>query len=258
MVRAALLVAALALMAHAQTEEDCKRRVAAFTFNDNVFTASQAKEACRAENWLTWFYLADRPMYNEWVAKEQMGLGVDEVLAHAKLRACLKAFMYTEFSAENLIFLDELGLFRTIASRDVRAQKACELWTTFVAETAKTQVNIGAPTRVAIGTSLSQCPAPGAYRDAIKADVFDAAETDIISLIRSDTFRRFIKSKQFQECVHKGVVDKEIRNYAAIQGLFCQEEENAYATRSPEKKAQVQKLVRAYWDRKCKTDPRIR
>jgi hypothetical protein len=258
MMRVALLVAAVALAAHAQTEADCQRRVAAFTFDDNVFAASQAKEACTAESWLTWFYMADRPMYNEWVAKEQTGLGVDEVLGHAKLRACLKAFMYTEFNAENLIFLEELGLYRTIASRDVRAQKACEMWTTLVAETAKTQINIGAPTRLAIGASLSQCPAPGAYRDAIKADVFDAAETDVIRLIRTDTFRRFLKSKQFQECVHKGVVDKEIRNFAAIQSAFCQEEENAYAKRSPDKKAQVQSLVRAYWDRKCKTDPRSR
>jgi hypothetical protein len=50
MMRVALLVAALALAAHAQSASKCKARVDAFVFDVDDYTATQAKEACVADD----------------------------------------------------------------------------------------------------------------------------------------------------------------------------------------------------------------
>ncbi len=250
------LVLLLSLVALAAANEaECIRQVNGLSFLDTAWTAGHVRTVCVAEDWLLWFYKNQRSMYNTWVQKEQSVLGTNEIIAHPQLRECLRAYVRQEHSEENFNFLEAVQAFKLLSAPDVRAQKACEIWSTFIASDSEQQVNIKHPTLVTLTTALSACPRDGDYRAAITSTVFDAAAAEILGLLSSDTFPRFRQSAIFQDCVHKNLVEKEIRSFAAVLQNFCDDEAKAYPKRPVPQQAKVEKLLRFYWARKCKSVP---
>jgi hypothetical protein len=207
-----------------------------------------------AQDWMNELYKENSPDYAAWVKKEQTTLGVDEILGHLSLRSCLRTFMKTEYNAENVNFLDQVLLYRTISTQATRTEKACEIWKNYVTPGAPNQINLGAVSDLsALRPALEQCDRPGPYT-AIPATIFDDTEKSIISLMRYDVFPRFRASPTYVDCVGKTMVEKQIRNFPAILAAFCADEEKAYAGRDQAKKLLIQAKIRANWNAKCKTD----
>jgi hypothetical protein len=178
--RVALLVIALALAASGQIDAQCKARVDAFALDDDFYVATQARKVCASDDWLLWFFQYARDTYNLWVRTEQKFLGFQEIISHAKMRACFKEFTVADTSFNSFDFIEQLTLYKSIASKDVRAQKACELWSKFLDPKAPLQVNLADNARIkAVLALLRQCTAPGTYRDEFKLDKFDAVEEKI-------------------------------------------------------------------------------
>jgi hypothetical protein len=250
MMRIALFVATFALAVVAQSESACKRRVTEFAFGDAVHAATQARLACVADDWLLWFYTNNRPVYDAWVSGVQKTLGIEETLSHLSLRACLRTFLKADFSGENLAFLDQVMLYKTITTQDVISQKACEIYANYVVPTAAKQINLSSDDTKKLNTALGGCPNPA----QATLTVFDDAADAIKSLIRRDCFSRFRKSKEYADCVGKTMVEKQLRNFGAILDAFCEDEEKVYEGRLDADKVKVQALVRSHWEKKCKAD----
>jgi hypothetical protein len=182
---------------------------------------------------------------------------VTEILSHQSLRNCLRKFLIKAKNVENLDFLDQVLLYnsRSISSQEVRAQKACEIYSRFIPQnTARDQINIGNEVRQELTAALGQCPNAGAYRDAISADVFARADREITAVLGRDTVNRFRLTPEYTECVGKAMVEKQLRNFGTLLDLFCTEERNSFAGRALSRKLGVQALIRSYWNKRCKAD----
>jgi len=109
-------------------------------------------------------------------------------------------YLESEFSSENLLFCQEVAEFKKIEITNTEELKdrATDIWNKFVEQGSPFQVNLSFQTvneiRQQIEHSLS-----GSALHANAYNVFDTGVLDIISMLESDTFRRFQETLQYRE-----------------------------------------------------------
>jgi hypothetical protein len=101
-----------------------------------------ANEVCKKSDWLRMIYKQDKNEYNSIVPKLQKQIGLDVVLEHSALRACLQAFMVKKKEVNALNFLMNVKTWRAIPTEKAtqRAADACSIVKKYVVESGTHQV----------------------------------------------------------------------------------------------------------------------
>mmetsp|Transcript_14425 Transcript_14425/g.25833 ORF Transcript_14425/g.25833 Transcript_14425/m.25833 type:complete len:626 (+) Transcript_14425:109-1986(+) len=130
------------------------------------------------------------------------------VLASSLGRKKLQQYLATEFSLENLYFLQGVNRYRdkyasAQASPQSYLERAQMLYMNFVREGAMLEVNISSTARKQVASRLSQFTAQAMRESATMEerlpphDLFDRAAAEVETLLRNDSFPRFLNSRYF-------------------------------------------------------------
>ncbi|XP_077440113.1 regulator of G-protein signaling 8-like [Vanacampus margaritifer] len=117
----------------------------------------------------------------------------DHVLSHKYGLAAFRTFLKTEFSDENIEFWMACEDYKKIRSSTKLASKANKIFKEFIDVQAPREVNIDYHTREKTKQSLED-PTPCSLNEA---------QAIIYTLMEKDSYRRFLKSKLYQDIVER-------------------------------------------------------
>lgn len=145
---------------------------------------------------------------------KQWGFSLTELLADPLGRRHFTRFLEKEISAENLGFWLACEQLKATPIRNVPS-KAQEIVNEYLSEGATSPINVDCKTREEVELNMKH---PGRY-------MFDAAQDHIFQLMKSDSYRRFIRCDQYKELL-KGPANKQrsplptkhLQNLARIAG----------------------------------------
>eukprot|EP00004_Rigifila_ramosa_P015712 TRINITY_DN3667_c0_g1_i1.p1 TRINITY_DN3667_c0_g1~~TRINITY_DN3667_c0_g1_i1.p1 ORF type:complete len:502 (+),score=97.06 TRINITY_DN3667_c0_g1_i1:209-1507(+) len=116
-------------------------------------------------------------------------INLDQLLADPEGLKALKDYAVTEFSLENVLFLEAVQEYKSTESVEARRTMALRMHSTFIAEDSVYEINISGTAR------------RGIHRDLIeKADtepspqLFEVAETQVADFMTEDVLPRFYRS----------------------------------------------------------------
>lgn len=137
-------------------------------------------------------------------------LSLSQVLENKSYRSVFGKYMKSQFSEENLEFLEAVEEYKriTLEQKDVAGidsiladsilKLAHNTFETFVSSKADKQVNLPGQCRSCIAAKLKKCevvPEP---------DLFDESETIIFDMVEKDVFVRFCESQEYFQMLHSG------------------------------------------------------
>ncbi|KAL0970365.1 hypothetical protein UPYG_G00241010 [Umbra pygmaea] len=101
-------------------------------------------------------------------------------------------FLKKEFSQENILFWQACEYFSHVPATDKKqlAQRAGDIYNSFLSSKATTPVNIDSQAQLADDVLTSPCP-----------NMFKAQQLQIFNLMKFDSYSRFLKSGLYQECM---------------------------------------------------------
>ncbi|KAM7428589.1 Regulator of G-protein signaling 7 [Porites harrisoni] len=143
------------------------------------------------------------------------GFSLSELLADPLGRRHFTRFLEKEISAENLGFWLACEQLKATPVKNVPS-KAQEIFNEYLSESATSPINVDCKTREEVEVNLKH---PGRY-------MFDAAQDHIFQLMKSDSYRRFIRCDQYKELL-KAPANKQksplptnpLHNLARIAGI---------------------------------------
>jgi len=114
--------------------------------------------------------------------------------ADPRLVADFRAFLESEFSSENFVFITALNHFFT----NPTAQGAQALWLTYIKPGVPDQVNISGVLAGATGEAVEAALVPGAGPEAMQEvhRQFSTVHAEVTNLVHNDSFARFLKKIQ--------------------------------------------------------------
>jgi len=101
-------------------------------------------------------------------------------------------FLAKEWSTENLLFWKQVNEYKLLADPEERTKKAQEIIETFIRDNAIYEVNLPDTIRTRIRKDIEQVVESG----HAPVEMFDAAQTEIFSLMSNDSFHRFLKMEE--------------------------------------------------------------
>ncbi|KAI1892139.1 hypothetical protein AGOR_G00150900 [Albula goreensis] len=107
------------------------------------------------------------------------------------------AFLKSEFSQENIEFWMACEKYKKTASPKEVAAKAMEIYDQYVAAESPNEVNLDSATREETKRNL----------ETPSLSSFDEAQRKIFLLMEKDSYKRFLKSRLFQEMVPQPTVN---------------------------------------------------
>ncbi|XP_015769416.1 PREDICTED: regulator of G-protein signaling 7-like [Acropora digitifera] len=145
---------------------------------------------------------------------KQWGFSLSELLADPLGRRHFTRFLEKEISAENLGFWLACEQLKSTPIRNVPI-KANEIFSEYLSESATSPINVDCKTREEVGLNLKH---PSRY-------MFDTAQDHIFQLMKSDSYRRFIRCDQYKELLKapankqkSPLPSKPLHNLARIAG----------------------------------------
>jgi hypothetical protein len=132
--------------------------------------------------------------------------GFEQILENADMGSAFVSFLQTEFSLENWLFREAVLAYKKEfqgVSKDDAAttrahlkQLADKINQAFILESGETQVNVSSDTSLKVQLTIGRWNTCG--MEEIGA-VFDGALKEILKLLKDDSYRRFVRSPQFQQ-----------------------------------------------------------
>lgn len=145
---------------------------------------------------------------------KQWAFSLSELLADPLGRRHFARFLEKEISAENLGFWLACEKLKATPIRNVPS-KAQEIFNEYLSDSATSPINVDCKTREEVELNLKN---PGRY-------MFDAAQDHIFQLMKSDSYRRFIRCDQYKELLKapankqkSPLPTKPLQNLARIAG----------------------------------------
>lgn len=130
---------------------------------------------------------------------------LDSVLDHPQMRGALRKFLASEYSSENLQFLEAVEAFKAACqdpnvSEQTLRLRATQISTLFVQPGSPSQVNLSSATLGVVQTELGNL---ATKNRAQLSTTFDAGSMDVSDMMMRDTFTRFKKSELSGNTVQK-------------------------------------------------------
>ncbi|CAD5111852.1 DgyrCDS1116 [Dimorphilus gyrociliatus] len=131
--------------------------------------------------------------------KEELGrvaswaIGFDRLLADEAGMMMFSKFLEKEYSDENIIFWKKCEEFRTNDKKVDLKQEAQEIFDKHLSSTASLPINVDSFARQVVEEKLAG--------DETPLDVFNIPQKQIYSLMKQDSYPRFIKSEMYRRCV---------------------------------------------------------
>lgn len=145
---------------------------------------------------------------------KRWAFSLSELLADPLGRRHFARFLEKEISAENLGFWLACEQLKATPIRNVPS-KAQEIFNEYLSDSATSPINVDCKTREEVELNLKN---PGRY-------MFDAAQDHIFQLMKSDSYRRFIRCDQYKELLKapankqkSPLPTKPLQNLARIAG----------------------------------------
>jgi hypothetical protein len=115
-------------------------------------------------------------------------------VTNKKFRPIFREFLLSEFSKENLDFLEEVEKFREIKSLEKRIRKAKEIHQTFIVEGAKHELNLSSKVKLIFESEMKQ------QHDQNFCDInlLDGLFDHVIRYCMDDSYCRFQMSDEFK------------------------------------------------------------
>ncbi|KAL6115053.1 uncharacterized protein ACO6RY_05680 [Pungitius sinensis] len=136
--------------------------------------------------------LRNRPSTGEVI---RWGTGLEALLTNQYGLAVFRHFLKSEFSEENLDFWLAVERFKRTRSHSKMASRAAKIYDEFVAVNAWRQVNVDSSVRESTNQAL---------RVGVDPMSFQLAQDQILSLMESDSYPRFLKSRIYAQLANKG------------------------------------------------------
>lgn len=148
---------------------------------------------------------------------------LEDVLTQPDLKHVFAEYLASEFSMENLLFLDAVQRYKDDfdeaeqgTAREI-AVRACDIFDTFLREKSMLEVNVSSSQRRSVREALT----PYFSLDDIttletppKYELFNACEEEILNLLRADSFPRFLRSDLFDKWFRADQLSSPTRNTA--------------------------------------------
>jgi len=109
---------------------------------------------------------------------------LEVVLRDQKSHEAFKHFLKKEFSDENIDFWSEVEGYRTLKCNEKRQRKGNEIYNMYIRADAPNEVNVSYSTKMEI-LKIFEDNDPS---------IFDKAQNQVLFLMESDSFKRFVKS----------------------------------------------------------------
>ncbi|KAG9351057.1 hypothetical protein JZ751_024947 [Albula glossodonta] len=126
-----------------------------------------------------------------------VGRSYSLALRQASAMRAFAAFLKSEFSQENIEFWMACEKYKKTASPKEVAAKAMEIYDQYVAAGSPNEVNLDSATREETKRNL----------ETPSLSSFDEAQRKIFLLMEKDSYKRFLKSRLFQEMVPQPTVN---------------------------------------------------
>ncbi|CAF0915606.1 unnamed protein product [Brachionus calyciflorus] len=110
-------------------------------------------------------------------------------------------FLKKEYSEENIDFWVKCENFKKLTDMDEMKQVANEIWNTYLDTSSMCQINVDNKARSSCQEAL-QTP---------NLSMFEMAQTQIFSLMKYDSYSRFLKSQMYKDCIVNEMEGKPIR-----------------------------------------------
>uniref|UniRef100_A0A4W5LNP1 RGS domain-containing protein n=1 Tax=Hucho hucho TaxID=62062 RepID=A0A4W5LNP1_9TELE len=130
----------------------------------------------------------DRPSRAE---ASQWGKALDNVLTNSYGLATFRGFLRSEFSEENIEFWVACEDYKRTRETRKMAAKAERIYKEFIQTGAQWEVNIDHITKDVTVRNLGR----------LTPMTFDLAQRQVFALMEKDSYRRFLKSNQYQEII---------------------------------------------------------
>ena len=99
--------------------------------------------------------------------------------------------MKKEFSEENIDFWVKCENYKRLTDPDEMRKEADDIWSTYLDTASMHQINVDSKARSRCKEGL-QCPS---------STMFEAAQTQIFTLMKLDSYTRFLKSQMYKDCI---------------------------------------------------------
>jgi len=109
---------------------------------------------------------------------------LEVVLQDQKSHEAFKHFLKKEFSDENIDFWSEVEGYRTLKCNEKRQRKGNEIYNMYIRADAPNEVNVSYSTKKEILKFIEDND----------PSIFDKAQNQVLFLMESDSFKRFVKS----------------------------------------------------------------
>ncbi|KAM9428277.1 regulator of G-protein signaling 5-like isoform 1-T1 [Salvelinus alpinus] len=121
----------------------------------------------------------------------QWGKALDNVLTNSYGLATFRGFLRSEFSEENIEFWVACEDYKRTRETSKMAAKAERIYKEFIQTGAQWEVNIDHITKDVTVRNLGR----------LTPMTFDLAQRQVFALMEKDSYRRFLKSNQYQEII---------------------------------------------------------
>ena len=129
----------------------------------------------------------------------------------------LKEFLKKEYSEENIEFWVKCENFKTLTDVEEMKKIANEIWSTYLDTSSMCQINVDNKARSSCQEAL-QNP---------NSTMFEMAQTQIFSLMKYDSYSRFLKSQMYKDCIVNEMEGKPIlKNKSEIKNIIKIESNN--------------------------------
>jgi len=117
-------------------------------------------------------------------------------------RELFKKYLMSEFSVENILFYEEVDVFKGTADTSLIPQKAKDIIATYILEDAERQVNISDKIKKEIDSRITS--------SAYTSDMFDNAQEGIIELMYLNSFYRFTQTGPYKSYMAQKNVERKV------------------------------------------------
>ena len=115
------------------------------------------------------------------------------IFSHPLTVEILKDELQLAMSVENIVFIALVQRYRRIGSRNIRAAFAQQIFSEYLEDKSAQQINISAALRQSMKKRVS-------VQSCSDVDMFDQCVKEIVSLISSNNWKKFISSTAYRRC----------------------------------------------------------
>jgi hypothetical protein len=235
-------------------------------------------DQCMAQNWLVSIYHKNNALYKKWAQREQLKVGLEDVMLRDSLKKCLQKYAAKQFWGNELQFiLDSYKLMQDNPKDQTARTRACEILDVYGFEASSKEANLAYKKRINLVQKVmpklwgelklkykidtlqkeeKKAALKLANNELIKFDekkkalcladpakvdakkAFKEGYGDVKSMILRGGFPTFWGSNTFKECTNAQDVARDLASFSNVQSNFCKEESNAYWNSGDKKRKQ--------------------